>query len=147
MSEYLDALKKLHTVLIDSRIGYDEALSEAEGKGLAPLFREMIDIRDRHHAELDAHLREAGATPDESGSFLSVVHRTIFKIRSLVSGLDGSVLPGLIDGEERIAGYYEDVLRDAPPPGVASTLNGQVITIRQQISKMQALAERSGSAG
>lgn len=143
MSDYLDALKSLHTTLIDSRIGYNEALSDAEGKGLSPLFREMIELRDRHHAELDAHLRAAGETPDESGSFLSIVHRTIFKIRSLMSELDEKVLPGLIDGEKRIAGYYEDVLRDAPPAATTRTLEQQLTELRRQIGKMQAMHGRA----
>ena len=45
----------------------------------------------------------------------------------------------MIDGEERIVSYYEDVLASAPPPAVASTLNGQVIKVREQIAKMQAM--------
>ena len=144
MSDYLDALKSLHTTLIDARNGYEEALSDAEGKGLAPLFREMVELRNRHHGEIDLHLRAAGETPDESGSFLSVVHRTIFKVRSIVTGLDASVLPGLIDGEERIAGHYEDVLRSSPPPAVASSLNAQLTELRQKIGKMQAMRAGKG---
>jgi uncharacterized protein (TIGR02284 family) len=143
VSDYLDALKSLHTTLVDSSIGYNEALSDAEGKGLSPLYREMIELRDKHHAELDAHLRAAGETPDESGSFLSIVHRTIFKVRSVVSELDESVLSGLIDGEKRIAGYYEDALRSAPPPTTAATLNQQLAAVRQQIENMQAMHDRA----
>ncbi|MDP2358997.1 MAG: PA2169 family four-helix-bundle protein [Beijerinckiaceae bacterium] len=139
MTEYLDPLRKLHTVLIDSRKGYEEALTDADGNDIAPLFREMINLRDEHHAEIDAHVREAGETPDESGSFLSVVHRTIFKIRALVNANDNTVIPGMIDGEERIVTFYDDVLRSAPPPAVASTLNGQVMRVREQIAKMQAM--------
>ena len=36
------ALKSLHSGLIDSRNDYKKALLDAEGKGLSPLFREMI---------------------------------------------------------------------------------------------------------
>lgn len=144
MAEYLDSLKKLHTVLVDSRNGYDEALRDADGGGLTPLFRDMIAMRDRHHREIDACLRTVGETPDESGSFLSTVHRTIFKIRSMMNGLDESVLPGLIDGEERILAYYDDVLRSAPPPALASTLNGQTIIVREQIARMKAMRTESG---
>jgi len=146
MAEYLDSLKKLHTVLIDSRNGYEEALRDANGGGLTPLFRDMIALRDRHHHEIDACLRSAGATPDESGSFLSAVHRTILKIRSVMNGLDESVLPGLIDGEERILSYYEDVLKHAPPPALGSTLNAQSVTLREQIARMRAMQSDSGEA-
>ena len=145
MAEYLDALKNLHTTLVDSRIGYEEALADAEGKGLTPLFREMIALRDRHHAEIDAFLRAGGEKPDESGSFLSVVHRTIFKIRSIVTGLDESVLPGLIDGEERISGRYDEALAAAPPANVAAALQAQQAELRQQIAKMEGMRDRASA--
>jgi hypothetical protein len=39
MSDGIDKLKALHTSLIDSRNGYEEALEDAEGKGLTALSR------------------------------------------------------------------------------------------------------------
>ena len=42
---------------------------------------------------------------------MSVVHRTIMNVRSLFNGLDGSVLPGLIDGEKRNVDKYDDALQ------------------------------------
>ena len=145
MADYLEPLKSLHTTLIDSRNGYDEALSDAEGKGLSPLFRELIELHESHHAEIDTLLRAAGETPDENGSFLTTVHRIVFKIRSVTTGLDESVLSGLIDGEQRIASEYEDVLKSAPPAHVAAALNAQLVALRQKIVKMQAMQERAGA--
>ena len=145
MTQYLEALKDLHTTLVDSRNGYEEALSDAEGKGLTSLFREMIALHDRHHGEIDACLRRAGETPDESGSFLSVVHRTIFKVRSILTGLDESVLPGLIDGEERIAARYDEALKAGPPADVAEILTAQRTALRQQIAEMEALRDRASA--
>ena len=145
MADYLEPLKNLHTTLIDGRNGYEEALSDAEGKGLSPLFRELLALHEGHHAEIDSILRAAGETPDESGSFLTTVHRIVFKVRSVVTGLDESVLPGLIDGEQRIAGEYEDVLKSGPPERVAATLNTQLAALRQTITKMQAMHERAGA--
>ena len=98
MSDFVDTLKSLHTALVDSRNGYEEGLKDAEGKGLTPLFHEMIDLRNRHHTELDRHLRAAGEEPDEKGSSMSTVHRTVMKVRSVLTGLDESALSGLVDG-------------------------------------------------
>ena len=43
MSETVVAdLKSLHTAAIDARHGYEEALKDAEGHGMTPLFRDMI---------------------------------------------------------------------------------------------------------
>lgn len=137
MSDFVENLKSLHTALIDSREGYKEALADAEGKGLAPLFREFIELRTRHHAELDSLLRASGAVPDESGSFMSTVHRTIMKVRSLFGGLDESVLPGMIDGEKRIVGYYEDVEKAGPPAEAAAVLSAQRRTIQDKIAQME----------
>lgn len=143
MTDYLDALKSLHTLLVDSKNGYEEALSDAEGKGLTPLFHEMIALRDSHHGVIDTQLRAAGETPDESGSFLTFVHKTIFKVASVFTGLDESVLPGLIDGETRIAKHYEEVLEKAPPANVAATLQSQLGEVRAKIAEMRAMRDRA----
>lgn len=114
MTYHVDALKSLHTALIDSRNGYDEALQDAEGKGLTPLFREMIELRTQHANELSLILSGLGEKVDAKGSFMSTVHRTIVSVRSLFGGLDDSILPGLIDGEKRIMTYYDDAITSAP---------------------------------
>ena len=86
----LDHLKSLQTGAIDARNGYEEAL---EGQQLSA----------------------AGEKPDESGSFMSTVHRTIMDVRSLFGGLDDSVLPGLIDGEKRNVAAYDEALNKTRP--------------------------------
>jgi uncharacterized protein (TIGR02284 family) len=129
MADFLDPLKSLHTTLIDACNGYEEAAEDDEGKDLGPLFSQMVDLRNRHDAELDRHLRAVGEEPNVSGSFMTLVHRTIFKVRSVVTGLDASVIPGLINGEERIVESYEDVLRANPPADVATTINRQLAEV------------------
>ena len=44
--------------LIDSRNGYEEALKDAEGRGLTSLFREMIALRNGDADEIAARLEE-----------------------------------------------------------------------------------------
>jgi uncharacterized protein (TIGR02284 family) len=114
MTNPLEELKALHTALIDSRNGYQEALEDAEGKGLTPLFREMIAMRNTHIDEIAGYLRAHGEQPDSDGSFMSTVHRTVISVRALITGLDESILPGLIDGEERIVGSYDDAIEESP---------------------------------
>ena len=111
MSEHVDTLKSLHTALIDSRNGYEEALKDADGKGLTPLFRDMIALRNSDAAALGEQLVAMGEKFDGKGSFMTAVHRTVIGVRSLFTGLDESILPGLIDGEERIVGYYDDAIQ------------------------------------
>lgn len=116
MAEYRDALSSLHTTLVDSRNGYEEALKDAGKSGLITLFEEMVALRQQASIELEPLLLKSGATPDESGSFMSTVHRTIISFQSMLTDLDETVLPGFIDGEKRILGYYDEAIAAAPEP-------------------------------
>jgi uncharacterized protein (TIGR02284 family) len=134
----LDCLKKLHTSAIDARNGYQEALRDADGKGMTPLFREMISLHQTHADELARELTHANEIPDEKGSFMSVVHKTIMDVRSLFNGLDESILPGLIDGETRNVSKYDDALKDVTPTTeIASLLSAQREGLLKKIYEMK----------
>ncbi|QLH70602.1 ferritin-like domain-containing protein [Rhodopseudomonas palustris] len=137
-TDIIDHLKTLYTSEIDARNGYEEALEDAEGKGLTSLFRDMIALHHGNAEELAGMLINAGETADDSGSFMSVVHRTIMSVRSLFDGLDGSVLPGLIDGEKRNLSKYDDALKAiAGIPSISSTLSAQRAKISEKIALME----------
>jgi uncharacterized protein (TIGR02284 family) len=137
-ADILDHLKSLHTSAIDARNGYQEALKDAEGRGLTPLFADMIALHESHAAELARELTKANEIPDDKGSFMTLVHKTIMDVRSLFNGLDESVLPGLIDGEKRNVSKYDDVLNEAKPPAdVADLLTAQRTAIAQKIAQME----------
>jgi len=140
MTDHVDSLKSLHTALVDSRNGYEEALEDAEGKGLTPLFRDMIALRNKHAAEIAEHLRALGEKVDNEGSFMSTVHRTVISIRSVLTGLDDSILPGLIDGEERIIGYYDEAIAESPE---YDTLVRQREAVSAKVAEMRARNERA----
>jgi uncharacterized protein (TIGR02284 family) len=144
MTDHAEALKSLHTALVDSRNGYEEALEDAEGKGLTPLFREMIALRTEHADALEQHLRAMGQPVDAKGSFMSSVHRAVISIRSVITGLDESVLPGLIDGEERIVGYYDEAIEESPSASPEhGTLVKQRDVVRQKIAEMKERRDRA----
>jgi uncharacterized protein (TIGR02284 family) len=130
-SDTLDHLKWLHTSAIDARNGYQEALEDAEGKGMTPLFRDMIALHERNAAELARELTKSNEIPDDKRSFMTIVHKTIMDVRSLFDGPDESVLPGLIDGEKRNVSKYDDVLKDGKMPTDISFL------LRSQRSKIE----------
>jgi uncharacterized protein (TIGR02284 family) len=136
--DILDHLKSLHTSEIDARNGYEKALEDAEGAGMTPLFRDMIALHENNAAELGGELLKAGEKPDEDGSFMTLVHQTIMNVRSLFGGLDGSVLPGLIDGETRNVGKYDDALKAASTsPAIVSLLTAQRSKILEKIALME----------
>jgi uncharacterized protein (TIGR02284 family) len=137
MADHIDHMKSLHTTVIDARNGYEEALKDAEGKGLTPLFREMIALHQSHADAIAADLTRHGEKVDDKGSFMSTVNRTVISIRSLFGGLDESILPGLIDGEERVVGYYDEALSDCPP-SETTTLAKQRSALQAKITQMKA---------
>jgi len=47
MSDGLDKLKSQHNSLIDSQNGYEQALEDAEGKALTPLFAQRDNLKRR----------------------------------------------------------------------------------------------------
>jgi uncharacterized protein (TIGR02284 family) len=138
MSDFADRLKSLHTALIDSRNGYEEALEDAGPKDMTTVFQEMIALRTMHAEELSRRLTALGEAVDDSGSFMSTVHRTVISVRSAITGLDENILPALIDGEERIVSYYDEALEDAPADGPdAEMLKSQRSAVAERIGEMR----------
>jgi uncharacterized protein (TIGR02284 family) len=143
MSDLIDCLQTLHTSLIDARSGYDEGLKDAHGKGLAPLFSELIAT---HGASADAiaeHLQRLGAKVDDAGSLMGTFDRVVMKLSSMLTELDEKIIPSLIDGEQRVLSHYDAAI-DASSPGSAEypTLIQQRETLRQIIAEMKSRQTR-----
>jgi uncharacterized protein (TIGR02284 family) len=135
----VSSLESLYTSSIDARRGYEEALKDAEGRGLTPLFRDMIAVHRQNGDELAASLRAQDKKVDDDGSLMSTVHRAIMSFRSLFNGLDESVLPGLIDGEERNVSHYNEALKeDQLSPETAAMLVQQRDRLDAAILRMKA---------
>jgi uncharacterized protein (TIGR02284 family) len=135
-SKYRDALSSLHTTLVDSRNGYDEALKDAGQTGLVTLFEEMIALRRQAIAELEPLVAAAGLNPEEDGSFMSTVHRTVISVQSMLTDLDETVLPGFIDGEKRIVTYYDEAIASAGDPD-REVLLRQRADLQDRIGEME----------
>jgi len=137
-NDILDHLKSLHTSEIDARNGYQEALKQADGKGMTPLFREMMELHERNAAELARALARDDEVADEKGSFMTVVHETIMDLRSMFNGLEESMLPGLIDGEKRNVSKYDGAILTARTrPIIANFLASQRDRIVEKIAAME----------
>ena len=108
-----ESLKSLHTVLIDAEKGYETAIADAQAPDMKAIFERMAALHAKAHSDVHALLLAEGERPDENGSFLSVVHKTVISIRSAVKGLDRSSLPSFADGDERILGAFDRAIEDA----------------------------------
>jgi uncharacterized protein (TIGR02284 family) len=135
-ADRIQTLSSLYTALVDSRHGNEGALEDADGQGLSGLFRGMIDVRQGDADEVARELKALGAQRDQHGSFMSTVHRTVIKVRSLVSDIDRSILPSLIDGEERILGYHNDAIGAVGAPHQRILL-AQRQRLEQEIAEMR----------
>ena len=135
-------LKSLHTLSIDAKNGYVEAVKEAEAEGLSELFESMAELHARDERELAAILLHEGVETDGDGSLLTWVHKTIIDIRSLFGGLKESILPGLIDGETRILERYDAALADANVPlADAELLRLQRARLNDAVVRMRAMKQ------
>jgi uncharacterized protein (TIGR02284 family) len=136
MPAHIDNLKNLHTILIDSRHGYQEALEDAGVRGLTGLFRDMIAMRTKDIAETAALITAAGGEAHSTGSIMTTVNKVIISIRSLFGELDERILPGLINGERRIVTYYDDALETAETETERETLERQRTKVQAVIAAM-----------
>lgn len=110
MRDAIDSLKQLHTDLIDAQKGYEEALADTKDASLMALFRDIITMRERHHAQIHGQLLQLNEKPDENGSFMASVHRAIISAEASLGGLGKRSLSGFIDGEKRILADYDDAI-------------------------------------
>ena len=132
-----DSLKKLHTDLVDNRNGYEEAVKDAE-LPLKAFFAEMVALKEKDHAELHGALTRLGEKPDEDGSFMSTVHKTVISVRAAVTGLGTSALSSFVMGEEQIVDAYDTALKDfASDPEIVATLTRQKATLLTKIAQMR----------
>ena len=117
MTEYRDALSSLHTTLVDSRNGY-EVGAEGRGENLVSLrcSRKWWPSGSRLPLNWNRCSSKLARRFDDDGSFMSTVHRTIISFQSMLTDLDETVLPGFIDGEKWIVGYYDEAISTAPEP-------------------------------
>ncbi|MGA2993950.1 DUF2383 domain-containing protein [Bradyrhizobium sp.] len=140
-------MKSLHTSAIDARNEYQEALKDAAGGEMASVFHDMMTLHDDNAAELASELLKANELPDEDGSVMTMVHKTIMNVRSLFNGLDESVLPGLIDGEKRNVSRYNEALKSPDiTTNLVTLLTKQRDGLVQEVARMQAMTAKGERA-
>jgi len=100
-------------------------VKDTDNSNLAALCREMMALRDRHHAELHQALIKLGEKPDDSGSFMSTVQKVVIDVRAAVTGLNENALPSFIRGEENILDLYDDALKIVQSGGSTRFCSGK----------------------
>jgi uncharacterized protein (TIGR02284 family) len=141
MDDLIRSLTALHTSLIDARSGYQEGLKDARGKGLTPLFTELIAQHGDNAAAIADQLKRLGAPPDDAGSYMGTFDRVVMKLTSLFTELDDKFLPSLIDGEQRVLAHYDQAIAASSPSNAEyPLLTAQRAALVQRIGAMKARA-------
>ena len=136
----VDAIKTLHTSMIDTRRAYETARDETQLPELKSLFESMVTLRKTDHDELHNVLAEMGEQPDEDGSFMTKVHRAVIGVRSAIKGVDRDALSAFASGEETIVKEYDDALgQDDLHQATSALLQEQRRTLVEKIAQMRAL--------
>jgi uncharacterized protein (TIGR02284 family) len=131
-----DALRSLHASLIDAEQGYDEAVKDAENVNMKAIFEKLRSLHQQAHDEVHALLLSKGEKPNEAGSFMATVHKTVISVRSAVTGLDQKSLASFASGEEHIVSAYDKAIEESRQDAPA------VDKIKQQRARLAAMIAR-----
>jgi uncharacterized protein (TIGR02284 family) len=132
-----DSLKKLHTSLVDNRKGYEKAVEDGE-PNVKPLFSEMAALKEKDHAELHAGLTKLGEKPDESGSFMATVHKTVIGVRAATTGLGTNSLSSFVMGEKQVVDEYDKAIEECSSNrDLVATLTRQKNALLAKIAEME----------
>lgn len=110
MADATDALKTLHSRVIDSLDGYKEARTHIEGSETGAFVDRCIEEREGFHETIHRQLEAQGITVDESGSAAAKAHRGIFKIRDVLSSGNSGIYSECARGDEYLASSYDDAI-------------------------------------
>ena len=132
-----DSLKKLHTSLVDNRKGYEKAVEDAQ-PNVKSLFSEMAALKEKDRAELHAGLTKLGEKPDESGSFMATVHKTVIGVRAATTGLGTNSLSSFVMGEKQVVDEYDKAIVECSSDReLVATLTRQKQTLLAKIAEME----------
>jgi uncharacterized protein (TIGR02284 family) len=133
-----DELKSLHTALIDARQGYIEAEADADTADMKALFGRMASLHDDAQEAIHEFLLEMGEKPNDDGSFMGTVHRTVISMRAAVTGLDRNSLSSFASGEERIIKAYDDAIAEqASNVSLRAMLEHHRSNLMRELSEMR----------
>lgn len=115
-SESLDALIDLHTLSVDTRLGFEKMVEKAE-PSFRPVSERFLALHIRHVARLDTMVREMGAVPDAAGSFMGTVNRAVVTLRAAFDAIDADVIAQIRTGEDSVLKAFDRAVAASLPQG------------------------------
>ncbi|MCE6952316.1 PA2169 family four-helix-bundle protein [Cereibacter sphaeroides] len=125
----LKALETLHLRSIDVLAGFETMVGRAEPE-FRPVAERFRDLHREQAEELAAMIARFGREPEEDGSLMSTVNRAVVSLRSMINGIDGSILDQIQDGEQHVIDAFDDALGAGQPIDVTARLR----SMRRELS-------------
>ncbi|WP_096787036.1 PA2169 family four-helix-bundle protein [Rhodobacter sp. CZR27] len=125
----LKALETLHLRSIDVLAGFETMVGRAEPE-FRPVAERFRDLHREQAEELAAMIARFGREPEVDGSLMSTVNRAVVSLRSMINGIDGSILDQIQDGEQHVIDAFDDALGAGQPIDVTARLR----SMRRELS-------------
>lgn len=135
-----DTLQALLTALDDAREGYRTAIDKAEDAQVLALLRTADSLHAAAHADIHRILANRGERPDDDGSFMGMVHKTVITARAAVVGLDEGSLDAFASGEENTLERYDETIRDEVDPALRERLSEHRTALVAQIDNIKKIS-------
>lgn len=116
-NEKIETLNDLIAVTRDSAAFYGDAAGKVGNPALKSLFSAMAESKNGLIGAMSRDVRDAGATPADTGTFRGALHKVYGDVRArLGSDGDYGYVAELEETEDRMLGAWNNVLADADAP-------------------------------
>ena len=130
----------LHTTIVDAVHGYKTMLERAEPE-FKPVVQSLIDLHTQQANTITTMLTSRGVEPDTDGSFMVYVHDAIISIRSWFDDVDKSMIPAILDGEDKILKQYDEAIDEfLDTPQVTDVLSRQRTALSNMLRTLRSEA-------
>lgn len=131
------ALSQLTTDIADIIKGY-EVMEERANDDLRAVAQRLHALHEAHATELLTTMEEMGGHPEDAGSMMGAVHQAVATGRDWFDALDGSAIPQIVKGEERLLKTYDGALDASEArPELQEMLLDQRAALQAQIDALK----------
>lgn len=130
----IEAICDLHTKNIDAVAGFETMIDKAEPE-FQPIAQQYHALHRSHAAKLRLMLEKLGTTPDDEGSFMSMVNRTVVSVRAFFDEIDDDVMSHVRSGEKSILDAYDEALEEPLPLETAAEIRGLKAELTDLLSR------------
>ena len=132
---------KLNELLVknyDAEKGYRNAIENVDSDRLKMFFKRRASERSEFAKELRTEILQYGEIPEDSGSFIGIMHRNWMTLKSTFSSNDEeAILEEAIRGEKANFDEYCEILKDNEfAPSTEKLLDRQKIKIQSAINSL-----------